>query len=345
MQSLKNQVQNNFQEKFQEVIANKHSFLIFRQPNSTEVELWLDDDKSSQNQFVFHRFDDAQHLVFSSALVEKIAIDQLIETDFFPLEPSTTNEAISYENYLSLISKTVDELKASTIDKIVISRIKEIKNEGVNLIKTFKNLHQNYPKAFVYIWFTKENGLWIGASPELLLEEENLLVKTVSLAGTLPKEEEWTAKEIHEQQVVTDYIVSNLHDAKSVSVDGPHTVDAGFFNHLKSYISAEVCDYEKVNEILNRLHPTPAVCGMPKQEAKDFILANEGYDRKFYAGYFGFKTPHKSLYFVNLRCAQIFSDVVKLYVGGGIMPDSNPEKEWRETELKSKTIGNHLVTD
>lgn len=338
-------MQNKFQEKFQEVIANQQSFLLFRQPNSSEVELWLDEEKNDENQFVFHRFDDSEHIIFSTDKVERIAINELVNIESFSLEQSSKKEAISYENYLELISKTVEELNTTSTEKIVISRIKEIENEGVNLIKTFKNLHQNYPKAFVYLWFTKENGLWIGASPELLLEEENLTVKTVSLAGTLPKEEEWTSKEIHEQQVVTDYIVSNLQDAKSISVKGPHTVDAGFFNHLKSYISAEVDDYEQVNKILNRLHPTPAVCGMPKQEAKNFILANEGYDRKYYAGYFGFKMPEKSLYFVNLRCAQIFSDVVKLYVGGGIMPDSNPEKEWQETELKSKTIGNLLVTD
>lgn len=338
-------MQNKFQEKFQEVIANQQSFLLFRQPNSSEVELWLDEEKNDENQFFFHRFDDSEHIIFSTDKVERIAINELVNIESFSLEQSSKKEAISYENYLELISKTVEELNTTSTEKIVISRIKEIENEGVNLIKTFKNLHQNYPKAFVYLWFTKENGLWIGASPELLLEEENLTVKTVSLAGTLPKEEEWTSKEIHEQQVVTDYIVSNLQDAKSISVNGPHTVDAGFFNHLKSYISAEVDDYEQVNKILNRLHPTPAVCGMPKQEAKNFILANEGYDRKYYAGYFGFKMPEKSLYFVNLRCAQIFSDVVKLYVGGGIMPDSNPEKEWQETELKSKTIGNLLVTD
>lgn len=338
-------MQNKFQEKFQQVIANKESFLLFRQPNSDEVELWLNDCKETINQFVFHSFDDEQHQVFSTQRIEKTSITALEEIQNFNLVNSDQKEAISQEDYLNLIFKTVEELKNTSTNKIVISRIKEVENEGVNIIKTFQNLHLNYPKAFLYLWFTKENGLWIGASPELLLEEENLTIKTVSLAGTLPKNEDWTSKEIFEQQVVTDYIVSNLKDSNSVVVDGPHTIDAGFFNHLKSYISAEVDSYDEVEKILNNLHPTPAVCGMPKEEAKKFILNNEGYDRKFYAGYFGYKTPEKSLYFVNLRCAQIFSDVVKLYVGGGIMPDSNPDKEWEETELKSKTIGNLLVTD
>lgn len=179
----------------------------------------------------------------------------------------------------------------------------------------------------------------------MLLAENNLTINTVSLAGTLPKNEEWTSKEIHEQQVVTDYIVDKLKIANDIKVDGPHTVDAGFFNHLKSYISANVKSYDEVYPILKALHPTPAVCGMPKEEAKQFILKNEGYDRSYYAGFFGYKSPESSLYFVNLRCAKICKNKVKIYVGGGIMPDSNPEKEWQETELKSKTIGNLLVTD
>ena len=340
-------MQNKFQDTLEAKIPNADSFLLFRQPNSDLVELWGNDKTETENQFVFHSFQSDKEIIFQSKEVLKIPVSELSESKSILLPTSSKTEAILYEDYIDLISKTVEFLKdeSNPTKKIVISRIKEIPNTGVNLIQTFKKIHQYYPKAYVYLWYTKEEGVWIGASPELLLEEENLEIKTVSLAGTLPKEEEWTSKEIHEQQVVTDYIVSKLKDTQHLVVDGPHTVDAGFFNHLKSYISAKVTAYNQVKSILQELHPTPAVCGMPKENAKDFILNNEGYDRKFYAGYFGYKTPNKSLYFVNLRCAQVFENVVKLYVGGGIMPDSSPEKEWKETEMKSKTIGNLLVTD
>lgn len=335
-------MQNKFQEKLNQLVDQNSSFLLFRKPNSQQVELWSD-DKKGDFQFIFNRFDNQEKIIYTTSQVPQLPIDQLD----FSLEAIESNleESISYENYIQLIQDTVNELKHSSTEKIVISRIKEIQNQGVNIVATFKNIHHAYPKAFVYLWYSTTYGIWIGASPELLLKEQNLMVETVSLAGTLPKEEEWSSKEIHEQQVVTDYIVSNLKVAKNITVDGPHTVDAGFFNHLKSYISAEVDSYDLVEQILNQLHPTPAVCGMPKRDAHDFIQQYEGYDRKFYAGYFGYKTPTESLYFVNLRCAQIFKNVVKLYVGGGIMPDSIPEKEWRETEMKSKTIGNLLVTD
>ncbi len=342
MPSFQILMQNNFQEQLNQLIAKETSFLLFRKPNTQKVELWFDEQKG-ENQFVFHPFNQQEPIVFHMNEIMHMPIADLKLNITLPY--ATHDESITYEQYLQLIEDTVHELNHSSTQKIVISRIKEIPNSGVRLDESLKHIHQTYPQAFVYLWYSKENGVWIGASPELLLEEENLTIQTVSLAGTLPKEEEWTAKEIHEQQVVTDYIVSKLQGFKHIQVDGPHTVDAGFFNHLKSFISAEVPHYQAVEETLRQLHPTPAVCGMPKEQAKSFILAHEGYDRKYYAGYFGFKTPTKSQYFVNLRCAQIFSNTVKLYVGGGIMPDSDPEKEWKETELKSKTIGNLLVTD
>lgn len=337
-------MQSKFQDKLEKIITHQQPFLLFRAPNSSHVELWQNEKLETENQFVFNNFQNSKQIIFNDSSVEQIEIESLNDDFNFELEESFLKEAISYDNYIQLIQQTIKQLQTTSTSKIVISRIKEIQNEGINLIKTFKHLHSNYPKAYVYLWYTAEDGLWIGASPELLLEEENLEIKTVSLAGTLPKDEVWTEKEIKEQKVVTDYIVDKIGKNRTI-VDGPHTIDAGFFNHLKSYISAKVEDYQEVQSILAQLHPTPAVCGMPKEEAKEFILANEGYDRKYYAGYFGYKKKDKSLYFVNLRCAQIFKNVVKLYVGGGIMPDSNPEKEWKETELKSKTIGNLLVTD
>ena len=337
-------MQNKFQAKLEKIIANNQSFLLFREPNSNIVELWKDEAIETENQFIFNNFENSNRIIFNDNSLEELEVEMLNESLVLNLPESELVEEISHENYIQLIEKTVQELNTTSTSKIVISRIKEVKNEGVNLIKTFKQLHQKYPKAYLYLWYTAEDGLWIGASPELLLEEENLMIRTVSLAGTLPKDEVWTSKEINEQQVVTDYIVNKIGKNRTI-VDGPHTIDAGFFNHLKSYITAKVDDYQEVQSILQQLHPTPAVCGMPKEEAKTFILNNEGYDRKYYAGYFGYKKKKKSLYFVNLRCAQIFDNVVKLYVGGGIMPDSNPEKEWKETELKSKTIGNLLVTD
>lgn len=74
-------------------------------------------------------------------------------------------------------------------------------------------------------------------------------------------------------------------------------------------------------------------------EAQQFIKGTERYDRKYYTGFLGpCNMDSKTNLFVNLRCAEVFSDSVNLYIGGGITKDSKPEKEWEETELKSKTL-------
>ena len=336
-------MQNKFNQKLNQAITNQTSFLLLRKPNTTQLELWLNEEEGDYF-FYFNRFDNSNEIVFRTKDITTSSINEFNSLLNLNLKSTNQQEEISKEDYIKLLNKTIKKLNESDTKKIVISRIKELNNEGIDLTKTIKNLHKHYPNAYVYLWYTTQKEVWIGASPELLLTEENLTLQTVSLAGTLPKNEEWTSKEYKEQQVVTDYIVNQLQPAKNITIDGPHTIDAGFFNHLKSYISAQVSDYSEVYPILKKLHPTPAVCGLPKENAQQFILANEGYDRSFYTGYLGYKTPTSSLYFVNLRCAKIYQNKIKIYVGGGIMPDSNPEKEWQETEMKSKTIG-HLIVN
>ncbi|MFV0144270.1 isochorismate synthase [Empedobacter falsenii] len=333
-----------FQEKLERLIQNQKPFILFRKPNTTQVELWENKAIVTDNQFICNSFDNSKLIEFNDDEVQVIPIDQLPNFEL-SLPESVQNEAISYENYINLIQKTVQELHSeSATKKIVISRINSLAKTAVNLAETFKNLHQHYPNAYLYLRYDVKEGCWIGASPELLLKENNQFIETVSLAGTKAKEDDWTEKEYHEQQVVTDYIASTLKPYTAyIDVDGPFSVNAGFFEHLKSYISAQLNDKTKLYDLLKALHPTPAVGGMPKDLSKDFILKNEGYDRSFYAGFMGYQNKIASEYFVNLRCAKIYSNKVNLYVGGGIMPDSVPEKEWHETELKSKTIGELLI--
>ena len=333
-----------FQDKLERLIQQKKPFILFRKPNQIKVELWENQEKTTTRKFSCNSFDNSTIIEFNDDEVVEILIDDLPKIDLL-LPVSTQNEAISYNDYINLIAKTVDELKSnSDTQKIVISRIKELDKENINLSETFKNLHQYYPNAYVYLRYDVEEGCWIGASPELLLKEENQLIQTVSLAGTKAKEDDWTDKEYHEQQVVTDYITTTLaRFTNYVDVDGPFSVNAGFFEHLKSFISAQLMDKNKLYDVLKALHPTPAVGGMPKDLSTDFILTNEGYNRTFYAGFMGYETENESEFFVNLRCAKIYQNKVKLYVGGGIMPDSIPENEWKETELKSKTIGELLL--
>ena len=93
---------------------------------------------------------------------------------------------------------------------------------------------------------------------------------------------------MEEQQFVTDFILENLKNVTSeVAVSSPYTLKAGNLLHIKTDIEGVINENSNLKEVVSVLHPTPAVCGLPKDKAKDFILENEGYDREYYTGFLG----------------------------------------------------------
>jgi isochorismate synthase len=231
-------------------------------------------------------------------------------------------------------------------------------------VATFLALCQKYDHAFISLVSIPGVGTWIGATPETLLALTPTSLKTVALAGTRASPTDrtledviWGTKEIEEQALVSDYIRHFLQQLPlaNFSEVGPRTVSAGNIIHLKTDFS--IADTaatqlgqhglsELANRILDSLHPTSAVCGMPKKEALSFILERERYNRAFYSGFLGpIHIEAQSRLFVNLRCMQLTPERAILYVGAGITADSVPALEWQETVLKSKTLLSVLETE
>ncbi len=246
------------------------------------------------------------------------------------------------EEYLQLLSQTIKHIKDRGLGKIVISRpgFFDLK---IDPLVVFKKLVEAYPSACVYLFSHPETGTWMGATPELLLKSADGKLKTMSLAGTQRKGEEghFSEKEEVEQQLVTDYIFSlfkNEPHLEGETKNEPELLAAGNVVHFKTNIEARVKEGFSAEDFLEKLHPTPAVGGFPKEAALEYIHQNEGYDREFYAGYFGLKKGRDFQYFVNLRCMQVMPDSVVLYAGGGVTKDSDPEAEWEETVAKMHTL-------
>lgn len=248
--------------------------------------------------------------------------------------------------YLEKIEKITQNINKGDFKKVVYSKIKNKKKpQNFALQKTFDSLCKEYPNTFVYCISTPDFGTWIGATPEVLIEKKENEFKTVSLAGTRVKGVEWTEKERMEQQVVTDFISQNIAGfCSELDVSEPYDLDTGSVIHLKSDIRGKLNKEHSIWEVASALNPTPAVCGLPQNLAKEYILNNEIHQRKLYTGCIGPMNlnKHQSL-FVNLRCMQIGKNDLSLYLGGGIMGDSIPENEWIETENKSKTLLSILV--
>lgn len=259
--------------------------------------------------------------------------------------------------YLQLVEETVEEIRRGKLQKVVLSRRKKISLKKWPIMEIFSRIGNLYPDAFVSaISLPGEDSIWVGSSPEILVNQDREgIFKTFSLAGTQVAlqgvsvgEVRWGQKEIEEQAYVSRYIIDcfkKIRLREYVEI-GPKTVLAGNLWHLKTEyrVNTGLLNYKQLaSTMLDLLHPTSAVCGTPKNLAKEWILKKEGYDRKYYTGYLGpINFDSEIAIFVNLRTVELYAQgdhwEGHFYAGGGITEDSVPRKEWEETELKIQTM-------
>ncbi len=284
--------------------------------------------------------------VFSALLSNTLPIN----LPKFPTK-STSDES----NFEEMVRKAIAEIKKGTFRKVVLSRHKKIDLPiNFDIIQAFQKLCRFYPHAFVSLVSSPNTGTWLGATPETLVGvDKNKIFRTMALAGTQAKGSQtnmsevlWTQKEIEEQALVSRYIINCLKKIRVREFEemGPKTVASGNLLHLRTdfEIDTNEINFPQLGTVmLELLHPTSAVCGMPKEQALAFITSHEQYDRVLYSGYLGqVNIEGESNIFVNLRCMQLFDKQAVVYAGAGITEDSNPLKEWQETEMKMATMLN-----
>lgn len=343
---------SSFFKKTSEHFKQHLPFVMYCKPNSNEIigffqqssELFLVKD-FSENGFVFADFKGSQAIVFPKTECELLSEEFI----FVPSEQKESTAAISEEGkeaFENLVKKGVQAIESGSFEKVVLSRKETLELDDFDFIETFKKMLSKYPTAFRYCWFHPKIGMWMGATPEQLLKIEDSKFKTVALAGTQKFDNTtttvWEEKEKQEQQFVTDFIFSSLEsEVNSISKTQPYTFQAGNIVHLKTDINGVFKSDFNLKKVIKVLHPTPAVCGLPKEVSKEFILTEEGYDRKFYAGFLGEINQSQKGdvdLFVNLRCMELEQKKLHLYIGCGITKDSNPEKEYFETVNKAMTM-------
>ncbi len=360
---------SNLTDRAQRQLSDSLPFVLYSKPKEAIVHALFQNEDGvhhisdfTETGFVFAPFDAGESVILLKA-------DEKLQTTEYPKLTSTARnvpkypmEAAQRDFHLGLVGKAVRTICDSELEKVVISRCLEVPAKKSTL-HLFEQLLVNYPAAFCYLWYHPKIGCWLGATPEILLRTHNNRFTTMSLAGTQPyiegKMPIWSAKELEEQLLVTRYIEKAL-DTKVVDlqIKDVESIRAGNLWHLRTKIEGRMQGVLK--DLINALHPTPAVCGLPRQKAQDFILANEGYPRTFYTGYLGElnlkvernrastrKNTENTIFrslksitelFVNLRCMQLQGDKARIYVGGGITAASDPVQEWEETISKSMTL-------
>jgi isochorismate synthase len=272
-----------------------------------------------------------------------------LEPNYY-ISKSTSTFAKSYQALVRLSLSAIEEGK---FEKIVPSRFEDVPyQEGFDVLAAFHQLCELHPNAMVSLISSHATGTWLGATPELLVSiDKQSKFKTHALAGTQPystsvdlKSVAWTQKEIEEQALVSRYIINCFKKirVREYIEHGPKTVIAGNVMHLKTDYQVDMneINFPQLGSVmLKLLHPTSAVCGMPLDAALEFLKTNEGYNRELYSGYLGpVNFDQESHLYVNLRCMQLLEKSARLYAGAGVTSDSNPEKEFLETEMKMKNL-------
>ncbi|MCH8535358.1 MAG: chorismate-binding protein [Flavobacteriaceae bacterium] len=366
---------SSFITQLKEHHAKELPFVAYHKPNHSKINALLDQNAEqspvdyTQKGFVMSAFqgEDLTHFIQLENAVQ-LAVDYAVNDLTFKTTHASTQysdqEALNYQNQ---ISNCIEHIQNTEVQKIVFSRKVEI-TSSQDPFQAFKNLLYLYPEAFCYIWHHPKLGTWLGATPETLFHLQRNQLKTMALAGTQldneEKEVSWGAKEREEQALVTQAIVEGLRKHTQQVKQGPvSTKKAGKLLHLHTPISAQI-ELLDLPKIIHEIHPTPAVAGLPKQEAVAYLLANENYQRKYYTGFLGEvhipqqvdvrkhrknqefqavqpRIPLTDLY-VNLRCMEFTGETYQLYVGGGITEASNPKLEWEETQNKLQTMLNVL---
>lgn len=354
-------------DKAKRQFAQNLPFVLYCKPNSDTVTglFQQNDDLYELNDFnekgfVFASFDGNQNYLIpeNQSQMEMIVWEKkkpnVAENFISSFDKSAKN------NFEDLVEKGIQAIENDEFKKVVLSRKEIVEVDDFKFETVFENLVQLYPSTFAYCFYHPKVGMWLGATPEQLLKANKNSFETIALAGTQKDlgltEIVWESKEKEEQQIVTDYIVNKLENvATEVTVSKPYSIKAGSIWHIKTDISGILNANFSLQQVVGLLHPTPAVCGLPKEKAKAFILENENYDRGFYTGFLGelnssfAKDSGSKDLFVNLRCMQVVFDgmgnetKVNLYMGCGITKDSVPEKEWIESINKSMTMKKVLL--
>jgi salicylate biosynthesis isochorismate synthase/menaquinone-specific isochorismate synthase len=270
-----------------------------------------------------------------------------------PVERARIAGAAPPAHYESAVSRAVERIRAGDLEKVVLAREVRVHAPGeLDPAPVFDALRAAFPACYCWCTGTPELA-FVGASPELLLRREGARAQTVALAGTTRRSADpavddhlgeqllQSPKDRQEQAIVARRIERTLAPVSLwvAGGDEPELVKVQNVQHLATAIRAQLAEPLPALELAGLLHPTPAVCGEPREIAEPLIPALEGLDRGWYAGGIGWTDLAEDGEFcVALRCALLRGNVAHLYAGCGVVHDSTPASELEETEVKLQAL-------
>ena len=273
------------------------------------------------------------------------------------VEPSrfTVGPTLAPAVWCDLVAEATAAIAGSAFEKVVLAReIEVVADAPFDVASVLGRLRAAYPSCFIaYV-----DG-YVAASPELLVGRSGDVVRAHPMAGTAPRGGDAAGDARlaagllssptyrHEHQVTIDMVHDTLLDWCSyLDYEAePSVVAVANVQHLATLVEGRLSQpAPSVLELVIALHPTPAVCGRPREAAEAHITAHEGFDRRRYAGTYGWvDSAGNGQWAVGVRCAELDGAQARVYAGNGIVADSDPRTELRETRAKLQAMLNALV--
>ena len=272
-----------------------------------------------------------------------------------PIEASDTNEAsrdiseivrersnFPLKEWRPAIHRIQSKIRSNELKKAVLARQLELTADNpFALPKILERLAAESQDSYLFACKGRESGVFFGASPERLFRLEGTSLAVDSLAGSRPSEPELTnelalsEKDLQEQGLVTDFIREQIEPlCTGLKVTEPSVKTLATVQHLFTEITGSVRESVTVGKILTRLHPTPAVCGLPSKGARDLIAELEPDGRGLYAGVVGCAGTDSAEFAVAIRSGLIHDNRALLFAGAGIVSDSIADQEFEECNWK-----------
>lgn len=331
------------QESIKQAIRNSlkfgYSFYAYSTRDGFVFGAQIDDDFTGTNGFKIVPFTDsgANGITIFRQYDETDLPTSSADKQLKPVAALSTPKS----DYIDCLNDCIATIRTSpTLRKVVISRVIKRAISDADWPGFIEQLHDKNPDSFTFIYSTPQTGAWIGVSPEIIGDYSDGKFSTMALAGTrLKGESVWSAKDIEEQEFVSNYIAERIKNAGfDYTVSDKFTLPAGNVEHICNMFTVRESDIRKMLELVDLLHPTPALAGTPKDEAVEYILSLEHHNRECYGGYIGPFDAQSFHFAVNLRSMCFDERTVAVFVGSGITDKSIPESEYAETQAKSEVI-------
>jgi menaquinone-specific isochorismate synthase len=252
------------------------------------------------------------------------------------------------------IDAALSAIAAGRMEKVVLARTRRYACDAlIDPVHVLSLLRREEPAAYHLLVECGAGRAFVAASPERLFGRVGRTVHSEAVAGTCARGPDESSdvrladrllssdKNRREHDIVTRCIESALRPltAGLSAAASPRIVRCAHVQHLSTPISGELREGVDDGTVLGRLHPTPAVCGLPVGEARSFIAAHEPRPRGMYAGAVGMVTARSSDFAVGIRSALIDGDMLTAFAGAGIVAGSEADSEWLETERKLESFG------